>query len=101
MGVSFHTLCLESIRLSVCYLSIFFFRVTVDSINKDAWPSLQLSGKTPNGLTDLCKSPTLDGGLDCEHLTPDGPDSELGLGSLTSFTSLICEPTRYSHQQSQ
>uniref|UniRef100_A0A3B4DL18 CCR4-NOT transcription complex subunit 4 n=1 Tax=Pygocentrus nattereri TaxID=42514 RepID=A0A3B4DL18_PYGNA len=53
-----------------------------NSNNKDAWPSLQPTGKTANGLSEHRKSPPLDGGSDCEHLTPDGTDSELGLGPL-------------------
>lgn len=70
-----------------------------NNINKDAWPSLQPMGKTPNGLPELRKSPPLDGGSDCEHLTPDGPDSELGLRPLPALSpfSSNCEPARYKN----
>ncbi|XP_073423624.1 CCR4-NOT transcription complex subunit 4 isoform X5 [Dendrobates tinctorius] len=52
-----------------------------NSNNKDAWPSLQSSGRSSNGLTlEHRKSPPiLDNGLDPDHLTPDGPDSDFGL----------------------
>ncbi|XP_073477894.1 CCR4-NOT transcription complex subunit 4 isoform X3 [Aquarana catesbeiana] len=48
---------------------------------KDAWPSLQSSSRSANGLTlEHGKSPPLlDNGLDIDHLTPDGPDSDFGL----------------------
>lgn len=70
-----------------------------NNINKDAWPSLQPMGKTPNGLPELRKSPPLDGGSDCEHLTPDGPDSELSLRPLPALSpfSSNCEPARYKN----
>ncbi|XP_076861189.1 CCR4-NOT transcription complex subunit 4 isoform X3 [Brachyhypopomus gauderio] len=66
---------------------------SVQSSNKEAWPSLQPMGKTTNGLLEHRKSPPLDGGSDCEHLTPDGPDSELGLGPLPALSpfSSNCE----------
>ncbi|XP_073506301.1 CCR4-NOT transcription complex subunit 4 isoform X5 [Phyllobates terribilis] len=52
-----------------------------NSNNKDSWPSLQSSGRSSNGLTlEHRKSPPiLDNGLDPDHLTPDGPDSDFGL----------------------
>ncbi|XP_069822983.1 CCR4-NOT transcription complex subunit 4 isoform X4 [Dendropsophus ebraccatus] len=52
-----------------------------NSNNKDAWPSLQSSSRSSNGLTlEHRKSPPiLDNGLDPDHLTPDGPDSDFGL----------------------
>ncbi|XP_044137158.1 CCR4-NOT transcription complex subunit 4 isoform X4 [Bufo gargarizans] len=52
-----------------------------NSNNKDAWPSLQSSSRSTNGLTlEHRKSPPiLDNGLDPDHLTPDGPDSDFGL----------------------
>ncbi|KAM4676312.1 CCR4-NOT transcription complex subunit 4 isoform 2-T2 [Discoglossus pictus] len=52
-----------------------------NSNNKDAWPSLQSSSKSANGLpSEFRKSPTLlDNGIDPDHLTPDGPDSDFGL----------------------
>ncbi|XP_046878713.1 CCR4-NOT transcription complex subunit 4 isoform X2 [Hypomesus transpacificus] len=66
-----------------------------NSNNKDAWPSLQPTGKTANGLSsEHRKSPQLDGGSDSEHMTPDGPDSDLGLGpaaALSPFSS-NCDP---------
>lgn len=79
--------------------NLFSFPVLVlssNNTNKDAWPSLQPTGKTPNGLPDLRKSPPLDGGSDCEHLTPDGPESEFGLGPLPALSpfSSNCEPAR-------
>lgn len=59
-------------------------------------------GKMSNGLPELRKSPPLDGGSDCEHLTPDGPDSELGLGPLPALSpfSSNCEPARYKNGKS-
>lgn len=52
-----------------------------NSNNKDAWPSLQSTSRSSNGLTlEHRKSPPiLDNGLDPDHLTPDGPDSDFGL----------------------
>ncbi|XP_052436309.1 CCR4-NOT transcription complex subunit 4 [Carassius gibelio] len=64
------------------------------SNNKEAWPSLQTTGKTPNGLPEHYKTPPLDGSSDSENMTPDGLDTELGLGSITGlppFTS-DCDP---------
>ncbi|XP_026106879.1 CCR4-NOT transcription complex subunit 4-like, partial [Carassius auratus] len=64
------------------------------SNNKEAWPSLQTTGKTTNGLPEHYKTPPLDGGSDSENMTPDGLDTELGLGSITGlppFTS-DCDP---------
>ncbi|KAG7455948.1 hypothetical protein MATL_G00246470 [Megalops atlanticus] len=68
-----------------------------NSNSKEAWPSLQ-PGKTTNGLTtDHRKTPPLlDGGSDSEHMTPDGPEVELGLGlgpaaALSPF-STNCDP---------
>ncbi|XP_005997139.1 CCR4-NOT transcription complex subunit 4 isoform X2 [Latimeria chalumnae] len=51
-----------------------------NSNNKDAWPSLQSSSKAANGLTIEHRKtpPILDNGSDPEHMTPDGPDTELG-----------------------
>ncbi|XP_073423623.1 CCR4-NOT transcription complex subunit 4 isoform X4 [Dendrobates tinctorius] len=58
-----------------------------NSNNKDAWPSLQSSGRSSNGLTlEHRKSPPiLDNGLDPDHLTPDGPDSDFGDFASISF----------------
>ncbi|XP_030625441.1 CCR4-NOT transcription complex subunit 4 isoform X2 [Chanos chanos] len=66
-----------------------------NSNNKDAWPSLQPTGKTANGLSEHRKTPPLDGGSDSEHMTPDGPDSDLGLGPITTLSpfSSNCDPT--------
>ncbi|XP_053318187.1 CCR4-NOT transcription complex subunit 4 isoform X6 [Spea bombifrons] len=52
-----------------------------NSNNKEAWPSLQSSSRSANGLTlEPRKSPPiLDSGLDPDHMTPDGPDSDFGL----------------------
>ncbi|KAE8613312.1 hypothetical protein XENTR_v10007668 [Xenopus tropicalis] len=52
-----------------------------NSNNKDAWPSLQNSNRSANGLgLEHRKSPPiLDNGLDPDHMTPDGPDSDFGL----------------------
>ncbi|XP_017350013.1 CCR4-NOT transcription complex subunit 4 isoform X6 [Ictalurus punctatus] len=74
-----------------------------NNINKDAWPSLQPMGKMSNGLPELRKSPPLDGGSDCEHLTPDGPDSELGLGPLPALSpfSSNCEPASPSENPTE
>ncbi|XP_075066517.1 CCR4-NOT transcription complex subunit 4 isoform X4 [Mixophyes fleayi] len=49
--------------------------------NKDAWPSLQSSSRSANGLTlEHRKSPTiLANGLDADQLTPVAPDSDFGL----------------------
>uniref|UniRef100_A0A672K0N5 CCR4-NOT transcription complex subunit 4 n=1 Tax=Sinocyclocheilus grahami TaxID=75366 RepID=A0A672K0N5_SINGR len=61
-----------------------------NSNNKESWPSLQTTGKTPNGLPEHHKTPPLDGGSDSENMTPDGPYTELGLSSITGlppFTS--------------
>lgn len=67
-----------------------------NSNNKEAWPSLQTTGKVPNGLPEHHKTPSLDGGSDSENMTPDGPDSDLGLGSFTGLPSFTpnCEPVR-------
>ncbi|XP_066505051.1 CCR4-NOT transcription complex subunit 4 isoform X2 [Hoplias malabaricus] len=75
-----------------------------NSSNKDSWPLLQGYGKLVNGLpTEHRKSPPL---LDCltdsDHLTPDEPDSELGVDQSTGLppfpsalesTSPIDKPT--------
>ncbi|XP_072566984.1 CCR4-NOT transcription complex subunit 4 isoform X2 [Paramormyrops kingsleyae] len=63
-----------------------------NSNSKEAWPSLQTSGKTANGLgIDHRKTPPLlDGSSDSEHTTPDGQEAELGLGpvpALSPFSS--------------
>ncbi|KAM8973397.1 CCR4-NOT transcription complex subunit 4 isoform 3-T3 [Pelodytes ibericus] len=52
-----------------------------DSANKEAWPSLQSSSRSANGLfLDHRRSPSLlDNGVDPDHMTPDGPDSDFGL----------------------
>ncbi|XP_018585260.1 CCR4-NOT transcription complex subunit 4-like isoform X2 [Scleropages formosus] len=66
-----------------------------NSSNKEAWPWLQGSGKAVNGLADHHKTPPLLDGSDSEHLTPDGPDSDLGPGQggvLSSFPS-NCDPS--------
>ncbi|XP_053574959.1 CCR4-NOT transcription complex subunit 4 isoform X5 [Bombina bombina] len=51
-----------------------------NSNNKDAWPSLQSSSKSANGITlEHRKSPPiLDNGIDPGHMTPDGTDSDFG-----------------------
>ncbi|XP_027535815.1 CCR4-NOT transcription complex subunit 4 isoform X5 [Neopelma chrysocephalum] len=48
--------------------------------NKDAWPSLQSSSKSTNGLTMEHRKtpPILENGTDPEHMTPDGADSDFG-----------------------
>ncbi|OCT86113.1 hypothetical protein XELAEV_18019807mg [Xenopus laevis] len=50
-----------------------------NSNNKDAWPSLQNSNRSANGLEHRKSPPILDNGLDPDHMTPDGPDSDFGL----------------------
>ncbi|XP_063303632.1 CCR4-NOT transcription complex subunit 4 isoform X4 [Pelobates fuscus] len=47
-----------------------------DSNNKEAWPSLQSSSRSAN---DRKSPPLLDNGVDPDHMTPDGPDSDFGL----------------------
>ncbi|XP_071589041.1 CCR4-NOT transcription complex subunit 4 isoform X5 [Heliangelus exortis] len=51
-----------------------------NSNNKDAWPSLQSSSKSANGLTVEHRKtpPILENGTDPEHMTPDGADSDFG-----------------------
>ncbi|MEE6477802.1 hypothetical protein FKM82_011636 [Ascaphus truei] len=51
-----------------------------NSNNKDAWPSLQSSSKSANGLTLEHRKtpPILDNGTDPDYMTPDGPDSDFG-----------------------
>ncbi|XP_071279279.1 CCR4-NOT transcription complex subunit 4 isoform X3 [Agelaius tricolor] len=51
-----------------------------NSNNKDAWPSLQSSSKSANGLTMEHRKtpPILENGTDPEHMTPDGADSDFG-----------------------
>ncbi|XP_019370531.1 PREDICTED: CCR4-NOT transcription complex subunit 4 isoform X6 [Gavialis gangeticus] len=52
-----------------------------NSNNKDAWPSLQSSSKSANGLTLEHRKtpPILENGTDPEHMTPDGgADSDFG-----------------------
>ncbi|XP_015140293.1 CCR4-NOT transcription complex subunit 4 isoform X12 [Gallus gallus] len=51
-----------------------------NSNNKDAWPSLQSSSKSANGLTMEHRKtpPILENGTDSEHMTPDGADSDFG-----------------------
>ncbi|KAJ6656314.1 hypothetical protein lerEdw1_003817 [Lerista edwardsae] len=51
-----------------------------NSNNKDAWPSLQSSSKSVNGLTMEHRKtpPIVENGTDPEHMTPDGPDSDFG-----------------------
>ncbi|XP_033370720.1 CCR4-NOT transcription complex subunit 4 isoform X3 [Parus major] len=51
-----------------------------NSNNKDAWPSLQSSSKSANGLTMEHRKtpPMLENGTDPEHMTPDGADSDFG-----------------------
>ncbi|XP_064198402.1 CCR4-NOT transcription complex subunit 4-like isoform X2 [Anguilla rostrata] len=63
-----------------------------NSSSREAWPSLQM-GKTANGLgTDHRKSPPLlDGSSDSDHLTPDGPESDLGLGLGLPPFSTSCD----------
>ncbi|PKK19663.1 CCR4-NOT transcription complex subunit 4 isoform X5 [Columba livia] len=53
---------------------------TPNSNNKDAWPSLQSSSKSANGLTMEHRKtpPILENGTDPEHMTPDGADSDFG-----------------------
>ncbi|XP_044310845.1 CCR4-NOT transcription complex subunit 4 isoform X5 [Varanus komodoensis] len=57
-----------------------------NSNNKDAWPSLQSSSKSVNGLTMEHRKtpPILENGTDPEHMTPDGPDSDFGPGDKPS-----------------
>ncbi|KAM4748679.1 LOW QUALITY PROTEIN: CCR4-NOT transcription complex subunit 4 [Rhinophrynus dorsalis] len=52
-----------------------------DGNNKDAWPSLQSSSRSANGLTlEHRKSPPiLDSGIDIDHMTADVSDSDFGL----------------------
>nr|XP_013038016.1 CCR4-NOT transcription complex subunit 4 isoform X6 [Anser cygnoides] len=52
----------------------------LNSNNKDAWPSLQSSSKSANGLTMEHRKtpPILENGTDPEHMTPDGADSDFG-----------------------
>lgn len=71
-----------------------------NSNSKEAWPSLQTSGKTANGLgIDHRKTPPLlDGSSDSEHTTPDGQEAELGLGpvpALSPFSS-GCDLARWA-----
>ncbi|KAL9853767.1 CCR4-NOT transcription complex subunit 4 isoform 5-T5 [Geothlypis trichas] len=51
-----------------------------NSNNKDAWPSLQSSSKSANGLTMEHRKtpPIVENGTDPEHMTPDGADSDFG-----------------------
>ncbi|KAM9334589.1 CCR4-NOT transcription complex subunit 4 [Symphorus nematophorus] len=57
-----------------------------NSSGKDGWLSLQPSGRTSNGLSsDHRKSPPLDGS-DSEHLTPEGPEPDLSLGSVPALS---------------
>ncbi|XP_069713280.1 CCR4-NOT transcription complex subunit 4 isoform X2 [Phaenicophaeus curvirostris] len=51
-----------------------------NSNNKDAWPSLQSSSKSANGLTMEHRKtpPILENGTDPEHMTPDGANSDFG-----------------------
>ncbi|MGH0115624.1 UNVERIFIED_CONTAM: hypothetical protein FKN15_037947 [Acipenser sinensis] len=66
-----------------------------NSNNKDAWPSLQSSSKAANDLLNEHRKtpPLLDNGSDQEHMTPDGPDSELGqIVTLSPFTT-PCDPS--------
>ncbi|KAM9028261.1 CCR4-NOT transcription complex subunit 4 isoform X5 [Pezoporus occidentalis] len=51
-----------------------------NSNNKDAWPSLQSSSKSANGLTMEHRKtpPILENGTDPEHMTPDGAYSDFG-----------------------
>ncbi|XP_057242197.1 CCR4-NOT transcription complex subunit 4 isoform X3 [Malurus melanocephalus] len=51
-----------------------------NSNNKDAWPSLQSSSRSANGLTMEHRKtpPILENGTDPEHMTPDGADSDFG-----------------------
>ncbi|KAH0616790.1 hypothetical protein JD844_028183 [Phrynosoma platyrhinos] len=64
-----------------------------NSNNKDAWPSLQSSSKSVNGLTMEYRKtpPILENGTDPEHMTPDGPDSDFG--AQTTFVG--SSPTVY------
>ncbi|XP_044199176.1 CCR4-NOT transcription complex subunit 4 isoform X2 [Thunnus albacares] len=61
-----------------------------NSSSKDGWLLLQPSSQTANGLSsDHRKSPPLDGS-DSEHLTPEGPETDLSLGpvpTLSPFSS--------------
>ncbi|XP_029604908.1 CCR4-NOT transcription complex subunit 4 [Salmo trutta] len=62
-----------------------------NSHGQDVWPTLQPTGKTTNGVSDHRKSPPSNGGVsDSEHMTPDGPECAVGLGSvigLSAFSS--------------
>ncbi|XP_036801332.1 CCR4-NOT transcription complex subunit 4-like [Oncorhynchus mykiss] len=58
-----------------------------NSHGQEAWPALQPTGKTTNGLSEHSKSPPSNGGgLDSEHVTPDGPERDVGLGSVTGLS---------------
>uniref|UniRef100_A0A8C1IIF8 CCR4-NOT transcription complex subunit 4 n=1 Tax=Cyprinus carpio TaxID=7962 RepID=A0A8C1IIF8_CYPCA len=72
------------------------------SNNKEAWPSLQTTGKMPNGLPEHYKTPPLDGGSDSENMTSDGLDTELGLGSITGLPPFMsdCDPVSPSNRPS-
>lgn len=67
-------------------LGVFFFGFlllaffTPHSNNKDAWPSLQSSSKSANGLTMEHRKmpPVLENGTDPEHITPDGAGLDSG-----------------------
>ncbi|XP_051975059.1 CCR4-NOT transcription complex subunit 4 isoform X2 [Xyrauchen texanus] len=70
-----------------------------NSTNKDSWPSLQITGKTPNGLLEHHKTPPPDGGSDSENMTSDRPDTELGLGPITDLPPFMpnCDPVSPSN----
>ncbi|XP_055769750.1 CCR4-NOT transcription complex subunit 4-like isoform X2 [Salvelinus fontinalis] len=66
-----------------------------NSHGQDVWPTLQPTGKTTNGLSEHRKSPPSNGGgSDSEHVTPDGPERDIGLASVTglSLFSSSCDP---------
>lgn len=73
------------------------------STNKDGWPLLQGCGKAVNGLPSEHRKtpPVLDCGLDSDHMTPDGADSEELCpdrdADISPFHSAL-DPARYSVQ---
>ncbi|RXN19772.1 CCR4-NOT transcription complex subunit 4-like protein [Labeo rohita] len=72
-----------------------------NSNNKEAWPSLQTTGKTPNGLPEHHKTPPPDGGSDSENMTPDCLDTELSLGSITGLPPFTnCDPVSPNNKPS-
>ncbi|XP_039625407.1 CCR4-NOT transcription complex subunit 4 isoform X2 [Polypterus senegalus] len=75
----------------------------LQSSSKDAWPSLQSSSKAANGLMSEHRKtpPILDNGSDQEHMTPDGPDSELGQVATLCPFSAACDSASPSDKSSE